>query len=60
MPKLDFNSLGSEKRKGLDLPIGGPSGDGAAFKPFTANPPPPPKPRFQTRTIRDVLPDNTR
>ncbi|PZC86398.1 dual specificity mitogen-activated protein kinase kinase 4 [Helicoverpa armigera] len=61
MPKPELNLFGLEKRKGLNLQIaGGPSGDGAAFMPFPANPPPVQRPRVPSRTIRDVLPENTR
>ncbi|KPJ02759.1 Dual specificity mitogen-activated protein kinase kinase 4 [Papilio xuthus] len=59
MPKPDLNLFCSEKRKMLDLQLGGPSGDGAAFVPFPSNTPGP-KARVPARTIRDVLPDNTR
>ncbi|KAI5651854.1 protein kinase domain-containing protein [Phthorimaea operculella] len=56
MPKPDLNLVGPERRKVLDLQLGGPSGDGAAFTPFNPNP----RPRMPPRTIRDVLPENTR
>lgn len=60
MPKPELNLFGLEKRKGLNLQIaGGPSGDGAAFMPFPANPPPVQRPRVPSR-VRDVLPENTR
>lgn len=62
--KLDLNlGMGSktEKRKVLDLPLGGSSGDGAVFVPFSANSSGVPKPRTSSRTgIRDVRPDSTR
>lgn len=57
MPKPELSLFGSDKRKVLDLQIGGPSGDGA-FVPFTSAPVP--RPRPPTRTIRDVLPENAR
>lgn len=61
MPKPDLSlfASGTEKRKVLDLQLGGPSGDGAAFMPFPATPPVP-RPRIPSRAIRDVLPENAR
>lgn len=58
-PELSLFSCGTEKKKVLDLQLGGPSGDGAAFMPFPANPPVP-RPRIPSRAIRDVLSDNAR
>lgn len=60
MPKPDLNLFNTEKRKIMELQIGGPSGDGAAFLPFPANNTAAPRPRMPPRTIRDVLPENTR
>lgn len=61
MPKPELNLFGVEKRKGLNLHLGGgSSSEGAAFMPFTANPAPVQRPRLPSRTIRDVLPENTR
>lgn len=59
MPKPELSLLGSDKRKVLDLQIGGPSGDGVVFVPFNSSVPVP-RPRPPARTIRDVLPENAR
>lgn len=68
LPRPDLNlglSMSSEKRKIMDLQLGGPSGDsGAAFMPFSSKLPEHSnsgcRQRIQSRTIRDVLPENTR
>lgn len=58
MAKPELNLFGTEKRKILNFQLGGPSNN-SAFVPFSPNPSAQ-KSRIPSRTIRDVLPDNTR
>lgn len=58
VPKPELNLFGTEKRKTLNFQLGGPSND-SAFVPFSPNPSAQ-KSRIPSRTIRDVLPENTR
>lgn len=59
MPKPDLNLFSTDKRKVLNLQLGGSSSESAAFMPFSPNASAQ-KTRLPSRTIRDVLPENPR